>query len=422
MLLAAAHSSNAEEWSYADCVEYARTHNISLQQARLAEETSAYNLEEAKAAWEPTLEFGTTQGVSNYPFTSGNKFGYTSSYGLNAGWTVWNGGQREKTIERDKLQLEIDRLSSDNILRSLETDMLQAYLNILYARESIDIYRSAAELSLAQAERARQLMEAGRISRVDYAQLQAQYEQDCYSLVNAEGTYDTRRLELKQLLELGIDTDLQLLPLDWTDEHVLALLPPIDESYRLALQTDLQLRSLGIEQDANELDVQIARAGKMPKISLSGGIGAGYNAPGGAFGTSLKNSFGENIGVTLSIPILDQKKTSMAVARAKVQQLGTQLEIDRRNTELSQLVENWYVDTRTAQARYRAAGQQLEAAELTAELTGEQFRLGLVNTVELMTAHNNLVDARHSLLQAKYMSILGQKMIQYYREATISLP
>lgn len=61
------------------------------------------------------------------------------------------------------------------------------------------------------------------------------------------------------------------------------------------------------------------------------------------------------------------------------------------------------------------------SAELTHELTSEQFNLGLVNPIELMSAHNDLIEARHSLLQAKYMAILGQKMIEFYRTSTITL-
>ena len=101
--------------------------------------------------------------------------------------------------------------------------------------------------------------------------------------------------------------------------------------------------------------------------------------------------------------------------------LDAQLDIDQRHTELAQSVENWYIDTRSAQSRYTAAGEQLKSAELTNELTNEQFSLGLVNPVELMTAHNDLVEARHTLLQTKYMALLGRKMIEFYRTATVTL-
>lgn len=408
-------------WTYSACVDYARQHNISLQKLQVGEQTAAYDLEEAKAQWQPSLDFATTHGVNNYPWADSRNNTYSSSYGFNAGWTVWNGGQRENTIRRDKINVEISRLATDDLMRSIETDLLQVYLNILYARESIAIYEEASKLSKAQAERARQLMEAGRASKVDYAQLNSQYEQDRYALVNARGTYDTRRMELKKLLELGIDTEISLADVEWTAEQILAALPDVDESYRLALDTDVKLRSLALEAEGSKIDIDIAKVSGRPKISLNAAVATGYNAPGAAFGNSMKQNFNEALGLTLSIPILDNKKSRTAVARARAQQLDARLDIQQRHTDLAQLVENWYIDTRSAQARYSAAGEQLVSAELTHELTSEQFNLGLVNPIELMSAHNDLIEARHSLLQAKYMAILGQKMIEFYRTSTITL-
>lgn len=410
-----------EVWNYAECVDYARSHNISLQKLRLEEQTSEYNLEEAQAQWHPTLDFNTTHGFTNMPWGDGNKNTCNGQLGFNAGWTVWNGGERENTIKRDRLNTEISRLGTEDALRTLETDLLQVYLNILYAREAIAIYEEAEKLSGAQAERMRQLMEAGRASKVDYAQLKAQHQQDIYNLVNAQGTYDTRRMELKKLLELGIEQDVRLADVEITAEQVLASLPPIDESFRLAVITDLKLKGLELEADGAELDVAIAKASGRPKITLNAGAGTGYYAPGGAFGNQLKQAWYENIGLTLSIPILDNKRTKTAVARANVQQLNARLDADQRQTDLAQAVENWYIDTRSAQSRFLAAGQQLESAKTSNELTNEQFNLGLVNTIELMTAHNNLVEAQQALLQSKYMALLGQKMIEYYRTSTVSL-
>lgn len=408
-------------WNYSECVEYARIHNISLQKLRLSEQTSQYNLEEAEAQWQPSLDFNTTHSYANMPWGAGNKNTYNGQLGLNAGWTVWNGGERENNIKRNKLNTEISNLDTRDALRTLETDILQIYLNILYAREAIAIYEEAEKLSNAQVDRMRQLMEAGRASKVDYAQLKAQHQQDLYNLVNTQGTYDTRRMELKKLLELGIDSKIELADVEITAQQVLASLPPMDESYRLAIINDLKLKGLELEQEGAKIDISIAKASGRPQISLNAGVGTGYYAPGDAFGNQLKQGFGENIGLTLAIPILDNKRTKTAVARAKVQQLNAQLDADQRLTELAQTVENWYIDTRSAQSRFQAAEQQLESAKVSNDLTNEQFNLGLVNPIELMTAHNNLIEARQSLLQAKYMALLGQKMIEYYRTSTVSL-
>lgn len=421
MVLGAVSAVNAEIWTYGDCVEYARSHNITLLKSRLSETTAGINLEESKAAWEPSLDLGISQGFNTYPFLSGEKAGYTSTYGLNAGWTVWDGGARRNTIKRDKLNVRISELDTASQFRILETDLLQIYLNILYAKESIEICQDAVRLSEVQEERSRQLMEAGRASRVDYAQLKSQCEQDKYALVNAQSTYSSRIMELKKLLELGLDSEIEPAPLDCNDSVLLADLPNISDSYQLAMSLDPQLRGLELAKQVADYDIEIAKSGKRPQIGMTGNIGSGYNTP-GAFGTGLKNSLGANLVLSLNLPIADNKKTKSAVARARQQQLDAELDIDLRKNDLSQEVENWYITTRTSQAKYKAAIQQLEATLQTNELTNAQFDLGLVNPVELMTAHNDLLEAQFSLIQAKYMALLGLKMIEYYRTATISIP
>lgn len=414
--------AQADTWTYAECVDYAREHNISLQKSMLSERNAEYDLEEAKAQWQPSLDFATTHGYANYPWADDRNNTYSSSYGLNAGWTVWNGGQRENSIRQSRLKLQIDRLNTADLMRTLETDLLQVYINLLYARESIAIYEEALKVSEAQAERALQLSESGKISRVDYAQLASQCEQDRYSLVNARSTYDTRRMELKKLLELGLDADIEPAAVEWEAAQVLADLPPMDESYQMALDTDLRLRGIEIEKESARLDVAIAKAGRMPQISLNAGLGTGYNTPGNAFGTSMKKSWNQSLGLTVSIPLFDNKKTKTAVARAKVSELDNRLDMDNRLTEIAQTVENWYIDTRSSQSRFKAAQASVESSELSARLTDERFKLGYVNTVELMTAHNDLIQARHTLLQAKYMAMLGKKMIDFYRDASVTLP
>lgn len=422
LLLGASVIAHAQEWTYADCVEYAYNNNISLRQSMLSESTSDLSYEESKAQWQPSLDFSTSHGFTNSPWGENNKNAYNSSYGFNAGWTVWNGGQREAGIKKNRILGEVARMNTIALFRSLETDILSAYLNILYSREAISIYEEAVNLSYAQSERARQLMEAGKLSKVDYAQLRSQYEQDKYSLVNAQGTYDSRVMEMKRLLELGITDSLSLREIDWANTDLLAPAPSIEESYVMATDVDSQLKSLRLSQDAADADIDIARASGYPSISLNAGVGSGYFTPGNSFGEQMKRSFNENIGLTLSIPILDNKRTKVAVAKAKVQKLNSQLDIESRQTQLAQDVESWYIQLKSAQAQYVAGEEQVASTSLSNELVNEQFNLGLVNIVELMTAHNNLLQARHSLLQTKYMALLSRKMIEFYRTADITLP
>lgn len=411
-----------KQWSYGQCLEYALANNITLQKSILEEKTSELTLEEAKAQWQPSLDFATTQGFTTTPWSEGNKERYSSTYGLNAGWTVWNGGKRENTVKRSQLEIMIRRLNKEDILRSLQTQILSAYLNALYSLEAITIYKETLKVSEAQAERCRQLMQAGRVSKVDYSQLKAQAEQDRYNLVNSQGTYAKRLTELRNILQLGIASEIQPCQIATPEDIILAELPPIEESYELALASDAALKAIMKEQEQAALDEKIAKSSGLPSVSLSAGTGTSYYAPGGAFGTQLKQSYNAQLGLTLSVPILDNKRTKVAVAKAKIQELDAKLSEKQKRNDIARNLEEWYTDLYASQSRYRAALQQVKSSEVSSSLVDEQFALGLVNPVELLSAHQTLLEARHSLLQAKYMAMLGQKMIEWYRTSTITLP
>ena len=147
-------------WSYARCVDYAKANNIKLQQSVLSKQSGLVTLEAAKAQWFPTLNAATTQGFTNYPSAvdGRNKNNYSGTYGLNAGWTVLDGGNRSNSIKKSQINDQINDLAIDEIYNNLETEILTDYLEILYAKESIEIAKQTLEVSKMQMERAEKLM------------------------------------------------------------------------------------------------------------------------------------------------------------------------------------------------------------------------------------------------------------------------
>lgn len=411
-------------WSYAECVDYAKAHNITLRQTVLTKESGLCDLEAAKAQWFPTLNFSTSQGFTNYPRPADGlkSNAYSGQYGFNAGWTLYDGGKRENSIRRSELQNEVNGLAVETIHNNLETEILVTYLQILYARDAIAIAKQTSEVSKAQKERAEQLVKAGKMSRVDYVQLESQYLNDEYNVVAAEGAYNSRKLELKKMLELGIEIDMSLPELTFDESEVLQPLPAKADVYAKAISWLPELKSLGIEGDISELDEKIAKSGYAPTISLNGsvstsnGSGTGYS-----FGNQLLNGLNEHIGVTLSVPIFDNKTNKTNVAKAKIDKLNTSLKRQSKLNDVAQNVETYYIEAGNAQAKYVSGKKQLQSAELTDELTNEQFKLGLVNTLDLLSSHNSLLSARQELLQAKYMAILNIKMLDFYQNKGITL-
>lgn len=78
-------------------------------------------------------------------------------------------------------------------------------------------------------------------------------------------------------------------------------------------------------------------------------------------------------------------------------------------------VETAYLDAVSAQSQYTAAVEKRRYAQESYDLTDEQFRVGMKNTVELITAQNELSSARLEVLQAKYVALLNMALLDIYQ-------
>ncbi len=412
------------EWSLQDCFDYAIRHNISLQQSRLSVEESDVNVKEARAQLFPSLSFSTSHDYTNSPFADGTRGGenvYTGTYGLNASWTIFD-GKRRNTIKSNQLQRKQQQYLFEESRDNLQIEILTNYLQILYAEEAVSICRQSVEVSLRQVERARELLTAGAISKSDLAQLEAQYSNDKYLLVEAEASRDEFKLALKQLLELDIHTEM-ILPIPAIDESlILAPLPDKSDIYTIALGFIPSIQSGKLDTEIAELSTRNARAGYYPNISLNAGAGSGHNSSSDdSFGKQMEHGLNESVGISLSVPIYSRRANRSAVERAQIQQKISALELKEKEKSLLNQIEIAWLDASSAQSKYRTACEQLAATRTSYELTEEQFMLGMKNTVEMLNAKNNWLSAQQEVSQSRFMALLSLKLLDYYNNKPITL-
>lgn len=421
---AAPEMAMPKTWSFDDCLAWAKANTTDVRRNMLNLLLADQNIGEAKDAWLPSVGFSTNQSFTNYPSPEEGRTanGYGSSYGINASWTVWEGNVRKYRLESAKILKQQQQLAGDDIVKNLELGILQAYLNILYASEAVTIAQQTLEVSTSQTDRAKRLMESGRTSRVEYAQIKSQKAQDEYNLVQAQSNYASAKMTLKSILQLSLDYDLNIVETAFPDADVITPLPPKNDVFNYAALWLPEIKSNDLNKEIYDYDLKIAKAGYAPQIALTGGIGTGYASGGNSWGKQMGHGFNENIGVNLSVPIYDGNATKRAVTKAKLAALEYDLNRKDLLDNLTQTIENLYIDADNARAKYVAGKVQLEATTLTAELVNRQFEIGYVNPLDLLSAHNNLLNARLELLQSKFMAILANKTINYYATAQVTIP
>ena len=421
LLLSGLRNATAQEasktWTLQECLDYAYQNNIQVRQSRNNQLSGIEDTKQAKAALFPSLVASTTQSYTNYPsseVTDNNS--YTGTYGITAGMTIFEGGKLRTEVKRQKVQNQMDALSVEESVNDIRIAIVQAYMQCLYAADAVRINRSTAEASKAQRDRAEEMLRTGSISRVDFAQLQSQYSSDEYQIVVAGSTLDNYKLQLKQLLELDIMEEMNPAVPGVKEENVLKALPPKNEVYETALKVMPQIRrgELGIE--AAKLEEKSARAGFFPSISLSASVGTGHMSNNDfESGSQIWNRFNENVGLTLNIPIFSNRKNRTAVNKAKIALNDSYLEWTSLQKELLRNVESAYLDAVSAPAKYLSARAKEKYARESYELTSEQFRVGVKNTVELITAQNEYSAAQQQVLQAKYLTLLSIELLNIYQ-------
>ena len=345
---------------------------------------------------------------------------------MNANWTVWNGNKNRNTVKLNKLTEQKAELDSAATALQLKEQIASLYVQILYLTEAVGVNKQSLETSIKNEERGNTMLEVGKMSKADLAQLTAQRAQDEYNIVSAQSQIATAKKNLKQLLELtNVESFEIFIPEDIAeanDQKALAAIPALNDIYQAAVTTRPEIASAQLAIKSSDISIAIAKAGKMPTIGVNGSLGTSSSSMSDrAWGQQMKTNFDAGVGLSVSLPIFDGRQTKTAVNKATLQRRQAELDLQDNEKQLWSTIEGYWIDATTNQQKFRSALVSVESQQASYDLLSEQFSLGLKNIVELMTGKTNLLNAQQEKLQSKYMTILDIQMLNFYGNANAEL-
>ncbi|MCI6490198.1 MAG: TolC family protein [Prevotella sp.] len=424
----------AKQWSLRDCIDYALANNIQLQKAKIKEYSALEDVKQSQAALLPSLNLSTSQNVNYTPWpqqgratvadgyvqSSVDKVYYNGSYSLSGNWTVWNGNKNRNNVKLNKVAAEQARLDSATTANNVLEQIAQLYVQILYSNEAIAVTKESLKTSQTNEQRGKTMVEVGKMSKADLAQLTAQRAQDEYAIVEAESNLRNYKRQLKELLQITSDEEFDVAVPSTTDDMALEAVPALNDVYAASLEQRPEIKNAKLGIESSDLGIKVAKAGRMPTVSLNAGVMTSTSSMSdNAWGTQMKNNFSLGGGVTVSIPLFDNRQTKTAINKAKLQKQSYLLDLQDKQTTLYSTIENYWLQAVTNQNKFKAARVSTESAQASYELLSEQFKQGLKNTVELMTGKTNLLQAQQNELQSKYLAILNLNMLEFYQTGNI---
>lgn len=440
MALAAACGSlcaSAERvWTLQECIDYAIKNNITLKKTDAQIQMGDIDIADSKAAWLPTMSANLNESAMWRPLqesevnyvnggmsvASAKKTTESGSYGINAGWTVYNGKQRKMNIQNAELSKQISILSAEQQQDMLTEQIAQLYVQILYMEEALKVNERILAQDSAIWQRGVAFMENGKIAKASVLELEATVASGRYDVVNTRTQIAQAKLQLAQLLELPAGESIEVMGMEVADEMVRRPIPPYMEVYAKALNGRPEMESAQLSIEQAQLATKIAKAARIPTISLNAGVNDSHMTGAvNAFGKQLKNNLNATIGVGVIIPILDQKRVKHNVERAKINELTAQLDMADKQKNLYQSIEQYWLNATNSQQKYMASQSNVASREASYELLDEQFKVGLKNISDLLQSRQMLLMSKQTLLQDKYTTLLNRALLDFYEGKEIEL-
>ena len=462
----AAYTQAQEVWDLRRAVDYALTNNISVKQADLQSRFTALDYNLNKLSKYPTANF---QGSAGYQFgrTENPTTGVIEDNNfLNAGFqlqtqvSLFNWFSRRFAIESARLDYEADKAQVKKAQDDVALNVAVGYLQVLVAKEQVNISKVQVQQTIAQLDVTRRKVNAGALPELNAAELEAQLARDSSNLITAESAVQQQLLLLKAILNLDAAApfDIASPPIDAIPVENLADLDPA-RVYQLAL-TNLPLQKVNhLRLQAAQQAVKSSRAGMYPTVGAYGSLGTSYvnigipvivpgpKAPTSAtvlvngieytvlsptflptgqetktaFGRQLRNNFGQNIGLSLSVPIFNGGQQRTAWERSKLVVRQSELQIEADNQTLKSDIYSAYTDAVAAMQKFNASRKSVETAEKAFNFAQKRYNLGLVSTYDLVNSQNNLLRARIDMLSAQFDYVFKMKLLEFYKGQGLKL-
>jgi outer membrane protein len=415
-------------WTVDDCINYALEKNIQVQKAKVSNDINQINLDYARSAWYPSLsgsarenltwnnQTNTTTGSTVFKGTNG------TNISLNSGMTIYNGNRIRNNVKKSETDYEADKYNTEVIKETVSLNVLNAYLQVLYAEELVKNSKNQIASIEEQLNLASERLKLGAIANSDYLQVKSQVATEKQTLAAAESQLAINKITLMQLMEIPEVKDFSIEHPNLDSIINQKRIPDPAEVYQIALGIKPEVKNAELNKKSSQLSVDLARANLYPNISLNAGLTTLYSSSqlSKAIGYQLENNFTPAVGVSASIPIYLNKQARTGVAIAKKNTNNAELEELNVKNQLRKAIEQSCQDVISSQSEYEASLEAYQAVKESFDVASEKFFQGLMNSVDFLVQKTTFISSESALLQSKYRLIFSYKVLDFYTGLPLS--
>ncbi len=403
LIICSGYIQAAENLSLEEALYSGLHNNSNLKQSKIQEEKVNFDLELAKKSRYPSINLQssyTRLGQAPVQFTGidfntfepiyaeGSRNNFNTRLSIQQ--TIYGGGQIEAGIKQAQKALKISNLQTEQQKGEILQNIIQAYYNVLMARNRVEIEEEALELVREHKRIANASYKQGMVLKTDILQTEIKESESEQSLNNAYNQLFLARKNLANLI--GIDQ------VDFTVEEP-DLTPGIDleldSLYRAALKNRTEFNQMSVNKEMVEINIEKEEKRYFPKLALTGN----YNWQ----GSELDFADGSwNITISGSISLYDGGKSETTEKKYR-KELSI---LDESKDNLKKMIK---LDIERQILAVRENLHEIELHELNLEKARENLKLektrykeGVGTNVDVMNAQTTLKQIKMGRMQAEY--------------------
>ena len=476
IMLQAFSQKPSDNWDLRHCIERALQYNISITQADIQARISALQAKQAKYNIYPNVSGSTSTGVrfgrSIDPTTnafSTSQFLY-QNFGITAGIQVYNYGRLKNTEKVTGFNAQAALADVDKAKSDISFNVATYYLQVLAAKEQVNISELQIQQTNNQFDITRKRVDAGVLPELSMAEIEAQLASDSSNYYTARGNYESTLLSLRALLNLDTDVlfGIETPAVDQIPIESFADLQP-EIVFEQALNYQPQQKADAFRIQAAKSNILVSKAQYYPTINLGGNLSTNFSnsfkqTTGGTFlgytpitgtepivnlssvnyyvqnplfkvtqsnrsfgqlwsgwGKQMDNNFGQNVGVSISIPIYSNHQARTSVKIAKLNLESAQAQKKQSDLTLRQNIYTAYSNAITALQKFNAGKHTVESSQKAYDFAVKRYEVGLLSSLDLITNQNNLLRAKLQQLTNQYDYIFKMKLLEFYKGKGLKL-
>lgn len=334
----------------------------------------------------------------------------SSGWSISLTQTLFDWGAYATLRQADKrvLRAETDFLAAQ---QQLLIRVASAYFNVLTAEDNLASAGATREARSRQLEQAQRRYEVGLIAITDVQQSQAGYDDAVASEIETQRLLSNAQEQLREIVgELVMDIASP------TDE--LPLLTPdpasAEEWVRVALDSNLALRSSRIAADIAQDDIDIRRADRLPTLNLQANYGEDETErilslfqPFPVTRASTQTPDSRSWQLSLQFPIYTGGRNRSLIQQSVYTHRAALEALERTTRQTERQARDAYLGVITGISRVGALRQSVESNRTALRATEAGFEVGTQTTVDVLQAQDNLQNAETLYARSRYDYILN---------------